>query len=48
MNKYQEDTFINYISGTESLDNYDQFLAEWHAQGGADMVKAANEWYAKR
>lgn len=48
LNKYQEDTFINYISGTESLDNYNQFLAEWHAQGGADMVKAANEWYAKR
>ncbi|MDR0267247.1 MAG: extracellular solute-binding protein [Paenibacillus sp.] len=48
LNKFQEDTFINFISGTESLDNYDQFLAEWRAQGGADMVKAANDWYANR
>ncbi|MCM3339258.1 extracellular solute-binding protein [Paenibacillus sp. MER TA 81-3] len=48
LNKYQEDTFINFISGTEPLDNYDQFLTEWRAQGGEEMVKAANEWYAKR
>ncbi|BFH17574.1 hypothetical protein J6TS7_18560 [Paenibacillus dendritiformis] len=48
LNKFQEDTFINFISGAEPLDNYDQFLAEWRAQGGEAMVNAANEWYASK
>ncbi len=48
LNKFQEDTFINFISGADPLDNYDQFLAEWRAQGGEAMVKAANEWYASK
>ncbi|TMV46887.1 extracellular solute-binding protein [Paenibacillus mesophilus] len=46
LNKFMEDTFIKYIAGAEPLDNYDKFLAQWKADGGADMIKAANDWYA--
>lgn len=46
LNKLMEDTFIKFIAGAEPLDNYDKFLAQWKADGGADMIKAANDWYA--
>lgn len=46
LNKFMEDTFIQYLTGTEPLSNYDKFLAQWKADGGNDMIKAANEWYA--
>lgn len=46
LNKFMEDTFIQYITGTEPLENYDKFLAQWKADGGDAMIKAANEWYA--
>ena len=46
LNKLMEDTFIKYITGAEPLENYDKFLAQWKANGGDEMTKAANEWYA--
>ncbi|RXZ83559.1 extracellular solute-binding protein [Paenibacillaceae bacterium] len=44
--KLAEDEFIKFITGSEPLSNYDQFLAQWKADGGDAMVKAANEWFA--
>lgn len=46
LNKFMEDTFIKYVTGAEPISNYDKFLAQWKADGGDDMIKAANEWYA--
>ncbi|MDF2652982.1 MAG: transporter substrate-binding protein [Paenibacillus sp.] len=46
LNKLMEDTFIKYITGGDSLDNYDKFLAQWKSEGGDEMIKAANEWIA--
>jgi putative aldouronate transport system substrate-binding protein len=45
LNKLLSDQMLKYISGTEPLSNYDKFLADWKAQGGADMIKAANDWF---
>lgn len=39
------DHMLAIISGAESLDNYDKFLETWRAEGGADSVAQANEWY---
>ncbi|MEF3304869.1 ABC transporter substrate-binding protein [Paenibacillus sp. GYB003] len=46
LNKLMEDTFIKFLTGAEPLSNYDKFLAQWKADGGDDMIKAANDWYA--
>jgi putative aldouronate transport system substrate-binding protein len=46
LQKLMEDTFLKYITGSEPLENYDKFLAQWKADGGDEMTKAANEWYA--
>jgi putative aldouronate transport system substrate-binding protein len=46
LQKLMEDTFLKYITGAEPLENYDKFIAQWKAEGGDEMTKAANEWYA--
>jgi len=46
LQKLMEDTFLKYITGAEPLENYDKFLGQWKAEGGDEMTKAANEWYA--
>lgn len=43
--KFSEDTFLRYIAGAESIDNFDSFLSQWRADGGEQMVKDAREWY---
>ncbi|MBW7454369.1 extracellular solute-binding protein [Paenibacillus sepulcri] len=45
LNKLLDDNVLKFIAGSEPLDSYDQFLAQWRAEGGADMVSSANEWY---
>ncbi|MBT2761548.1 extracellular solute-binding protein [Paenibacillus sp. ISL-20] len=40
-----DDNVLQFISGAKPIDAYDQFLAQWRAEGGADMVTAANEWF---
>lgn len=45
--KFSDDTFLQYIAGAESLDTFDSYLAKWRADGGEQMVKDANEWYAE-
>ncbi|MDF2669683.1 MAG: transporter substrate-binding protein [Paenibacillus sp.] len=46
VNKLTEDTFIKFITGSEPLENYDKFVTQWKSEGGEEMIKAANEWYA--
>ncbi len=39
------DYFLQVIAGTESLDNYDSFVAEWESAGGLALEEAATNWY---
>ncbi len=39
------DYFLQVIAGTESLDSYDDFVAEWEAAGGKALEEAATAWY---
>ncbi|MFD1175945.1 extracellular solute-binding protein [Paenibacillus puldeungensis] len=45
LSKLLDDTVLQFISGAKPIDQYDQFLAQWKAEGGADMITAANEWF---
>ncbi|MFE0560620.1 extracellular solute-binding protein [Paenibacillus sp. NPDC058910] len=40
-----DDNVLQFISGAKPIESYDQFLAQWRADGGTDMVNAANEWF---
>ncbi|RAV11901.1 extracellular solute-binding protein [Paenibacillus contaminans] len=44
--KFTEDEFIKFITGAKPINQYDKFLQQWKADGGEEMMKAANSWYA--
>lgn len=46
LHKFVEDEFIKFITGAEPISNYDKFVQQWRADGGDEMMKAANDWYA--
>ncbi|WP_195575648.1 extracellular solute-binding protein [Paenibacillus sp. 1001270B_150601_E10] len=48
LTKLLDDNVLKYITGAEPIANYDQFLKQWHDEGGADMVKQANDWYTNK
>ena len=35
--------FLKMILGTVSIDEFDQFAADWESQGGADITKEVRE-----
>ncbi|MFD0960436.1 extracellular solute-binding protein [Paenibacillus chungangensis] len=43
--QFSEDTYMKYIGGSDSLDTFDSYLAQWEANGGKEMVEDAREWY---
>ncbi|RJE83968.1 extracellular solute-binding protein [Paenibacillus sp. 1011MAR3C5] len=45
LNKLESDYMIKVMAGAESIDLYDKFVADWKAQGGADVLAELTEWY---
>lgn len=45
--KLQDETYISIITGDKPLDDFDVFVAKWRKNGGEQLEKEANEWYAK-
>ncbi|GAB6929471.1 extracellular solute-binding protein [Paenibacillus sp. JCM 10914] len=43
-----EDVFTKIIMGLEPLDAFDDFVKRWKEEGGDEMTKEVNAWYAKR
>ena len=41
----EKQTFTNIIYGKESPDAFDEFVENWHAQGGDEITQEINEWY---
>lgn len=40
-----KDYFMQVIAGTESIDTYSDFVAEWESSGGIELMEGATEWY---
>jgi len=47
LNNLQIETFVNIILG-RSIDEFDQFVVEWHKLGGEIITTEVNEWFAGR
>jgi len=37
----------NVITGKDTIDHFDQFVAQWKKQGGDEVIKEATDWYNK-
>jgi putative aldouronate transport system substrate-binding protein len=38
LKKLEDETFLKIIMGTASIDSFDQFVADWKAQGGDEII----------
>ena len=38
LGKLEEETFIKFITGEESLDNFDSYVKKWNKQGGTEVL----------
>lgn len=45
LNKLTNDYYLKIIAGAESLDKYEEFLAQWDASGGTVVTDDINSWY---
>lgn len=42
----EDQTILQMITGKKSLDEWDQFCADWHAQGGDKLIEIVEEFLA--
>lgn len=42
----QEEVFTAIINGNKPVDSFDQFVQNWLSNGGEQLTKEANQWYA--
>ncbi|MDQ8735640.1 extracellular solute-binding protein [Paenibacillus sp. LHD-38] len=47
LDNLQHETFVNIILG-RPIDEFDQFVEEWHKLGGEKMTTEVNQWFAGR
>ena len=47
LDELQNDTFINIILGNP-IDQFDQFVEEWHRLGGDSITTQVNQWFSER
>lgn len=47
LDNLQYETFVNIILG-RPIDDFDQFVEEWHKLGGEKMTTEVNQWFAGR
>jgi len=48
LRQMEREVFVRIIMGSSPVDDFDKFVADWNALGGADMTNEVNEWYANR
>ncbi len=44
LDKLQNTTYIDIITGSLSIDEFDRFVEKWMRQGGEQLTKEANDW----
>lgn len=47
VNKFAEDSYKQFITGTRPMSEWDAFIKELHATGLDQINKSVNEWWAK-
>lgn len=48
LNTMEQQVFLKIIMGEEPLSSFDTFVADWHKQGGEEIVKEVNEQAKER
>ncbi|MDL2205976.1 extracellular solute-binding protein [Eubacteriales bacterium OttesenSCG-928-N13] len=48
LQKLRNETFVAFIMGSKSLDEWDNYTKEWFDIGGQDMYNDVNEWFKNK
>lgn len=48
LNEFTTTTFIQMITGEQSMDDWEAYIEEWNSRGGAALTAAMNEIYSER
>ncbi len=48
LGNYAEENAMKFIMGKRSLDEFDKFVSEFNAKGGAKAIEAMNEWFVAK
>ncbi|TBL71464.1 extracellular solute-binding protein [Paenibacillus thalictri] len=48
LQKLEDETFTKIVMGTIPVDDFDKFVDTWKKDGGSDVAKEVNDWYASR
>ena len=43
----EDQTILQMITGAKSVDDWDQFCADWHAQGGDQILQLVEDFLAE-
>lgn len=46
LKKMETEVFVKIIMGAASIDEFDKFVSDWNALGGANITQEVNDWYA--
>lgn len=46
LNKLENETYIQIITGQLGVQDHDRFVQEWKSNGGDEITREVNEWYA--
>ncbi|HOJ10877.1 MAG TPA: hypothetical protein PK733_09825 [Clostridiales bacterium] len=47
LHSLMQETYINIITGKKPIESFDEFVEKWKKNGGDQMLKEANDHYAK-
>ena len=46
--KLEEEWFINFVTGSESISKFDEYIMQWKAKGGVELLESLIEEYNER
>ncbi|MNI35329.1 Lipoprotein LipO precursor [compost metagenome] len=48
LDKLENEYFTKIVLGISPIDTFDEFVAQWTKQGGAEITKDVNDWYKSK
>ncbi|ASA23497.1 extracellular solute-binding protein [Paenibacillus donghaensis] len=46
LNTMEKETYTKIIYGKEPIEAFDEFVKQWNAKGGEEIIKEINDWYS--
>jgi putative aldouronate transport system substrate-binding protein len=48
LQKLEDEYFTKIVMGNIPVDDFDKFVESWKKDGGAEVAKEINDWYASQ